>query len=522
MHQQNIDIEAGKSSYVNSYFYRNRKIPLTDNQPVRNVLHPEESKVIPQNQPMTDPPRQSSVTFDTVDPKNIPFTSSYFYKTRKVNTELTDDEPIINAIHEKEPKLTNDTYTSPSKVSRRSSFSLNDYLSNSPHTNLASFATSKSFKESSFPYQTKSHDFSKLSEIVQYNEHLMSVKVLAETYQTNVDLKDISKSIGLTNEQATNLLHKYGKNLLSQEDSIPLWILFILQFTNLFNILLILAGFLSLIAYFIPPVLGTSIQTCHQEAKSKHLMKKFMSTIPDPVKVIRDKTLLSVDAADIVQGDLIVLTYGDRIPSDCRIIDNLDLQVDQSILTGESEIMQCSVEARKNDPIEAGNMIFKGSLVLSGSCYAISIRTGDNTLIGNITHISAKDLKNNNKRNSNMTALKSDVEDVVRKISKFSLFCALLVFIVGVSRGLPVLRTFIRGFVVVIVANIPHGLPSTVVSSLLVVAERMQKQNVFVKKLEVVETLGSCTLICTDKTGTLTQNIMTVSHIWLVGGLMTA
>eukprot|EP01036_Dinobryon_divergens_P008683 gene8683-11618_t len=78
-----------------------------------------------------------------------------------------------------------------------------------------------------------------------------------------------------------------------------------------------------------------------------------MSTIPDPVKVIRDKTLLSVDAADIVQGDLIVLTYGDRIPSDCRIIDNLDLQVDQSILTGESEIMQCSVEARKNDPIEA-------------------------------------------------------------------------------------------------------------------------------------------------------------------------
>jgi len=124
--------------------------------------------------------------------------------------------------------------------------------------------------------------------------------------------------------------------------------------------------------------------------------------------------------------------------------------------------------------------------------------------------------------NNKHSALRRDVEEVMRLIAIVSLILASVVFIIGISRGLPVISTFIRGFIVVIVANIPQGLPSTVMTCLLVVAERMQTQNVFVKRLDVVEALGACTLICTDKTGTLTQNTMSVKSVWLIDRMYTA
>jgi len=138
------------------------------------------------------------------------------------------------------------------------------------------------------------------------------------------------------------------------------------------------------------------------------------------------------------------------------------------------------------------------------------IRTGDLTLLGSMVKLTG----DMGKRES---TLKADVNEFVWFISKIAVVMASLIFVIGVSRGLPVFQTLLDGFIVTIIANMPCGLPSTVTACLFIVAERMSKQQVFVKKLDVIETLGSCSLICTDKTGTLTENRMSVSNIWCMG-----
>ena len=119
------------------------------------------------------------------------------------------------------------------------------------------------------------------------------------------------------------------------------------------------------------------------------------------------------------------------------------------------------------------------------------------------------------------STLKADVEHFVLTIAAMALVQAIVVFVVGCIQGLDPFTAFIQGFIIIMVANVPQGLPSTITAALFIVAERMGKQNVFVKKLDVIETLGSCTLICTDKTGTLTQNLMSVANLWVMGAKMT-
>jgi sodium/potassium-transporting ATPase subunit alpha len=117
--------------------------------------------------------------------------------------------------------------------------------------------------------------------------------------------------------------------------------------------------------------------------------------------------------------------------------------------------------------------------------------------------------------NKAVSTLKADVEKFVILLTKFALMQAILIFVVGVARGIPPLDAFIQGFIIILVANVPQGLPSTITAALFIVSERMRKENVLVKKLDIIETLGSCSLICTDKTGTLTMNLMTVANVWV-------
>jgi sodium/potassium-transporting ATPase subunit alpha len=119
------------------------------------------------------------------------------------------------------------------------------------------------------------------------------------------------------------------------------------------------------------------------------------------------------------------------------------------------------------------------------------------------------------------STLKADIEYFVKILTAFALVQAILVFIVGCTRGIDPLQVFIQGFVTIMCGNVPQGLPTTVTACLFIVAERMGAQNVFVKKLDIIETLGSCSCICTDKTGTLTQNLMSVANLWVAGGKFT-
>ena len=208
------------------------------------------------------------------------------------------------------------------------------------------------------------------------------------------------------------------------------------------------------------------------------------------------------------------LNTGDKVPADCRVVLTQSVKVDQSMITGESEPVESTTSAADNNPLEARNLIFSGSLVVNGSCLAVVIRTGDATLMGSMVELTGDVHKSS-------STLKADIEYFVILLTQFALAQAVLIFVIGAFRGLDLLQVFIQGFIVIMVANVPQGLPTTVTASLFIVAERMGAHNVFVKKLDIIETLGSCTLICTDKTGTLTMNLMSVAHMWYPSSKLT-
>ena len=358
---------------------------------------------------------------------------------------------------------------------------------------------------------------------VEFTEHNMTLQEIAQMYSTNIDFNDPKKSFGLTMQQSVALLKEYGPNCLTPPARIPLWLLYIYQFGNLLMMLLLFAGVLSVVAYAANPASGiinlyigvfliviifaTCYQTYAQEASADNLMEKFRNLVPEKAQVVRGGTMSPQDAMEIVLGDIIRLQSGDKIPADCRVIYNSSLKVDQSMITGESEPIDASVVAMDSKPLEAKNIIFNGSLVVDGSCLAVVIRTGDHTLIGGMVELTGD-------AGDNVSTLKRDVEYFVTRLAIFAFIQGIAVLIVGCARGLDPLNTFISGFIVIILSNVPEGLPSTVTALLYIIAVRMGEQNVFVKKLDIIETLGSCSLICSDKTGTLTQNKMTVANMW--------
>lgn len=254
-------------------------------------------------------------------------------------------------------------------------------------------------------------------------------------------------------------------------------------------------------------ILVTCYETFSQEAKADNLMAQFRAMIPESAAVIRDGQQKPLEAVELVPGDIIRIKSGDKVPADCRVIYNQGMKVDQSMITGESEAIDVDVLAQDGKPLEARNIIFNGSLVVDGACLGVVIRTGDDTLIGKMVGLTGDVGKSS-------STLKQDIEYFVRILFIFALFQAVIIFIVGLSRGLDPVLVFVNGFIIIMMGNVPQGLPSTVTACLFIVAERMGHENVFVKKLDIIETLGSCTLICTDKTGTLTINKMTVSNTW--------
>jgi sodium/potassium-transporting ATPase subunit alpha len=376
-----------------------------------------------------------------------------------------------------------------------------------------------------------------------YSEHMYPLDVLGNKYSTRIDSSDPSKSKGLPAKKAEELLAEYGANVLTPPPKVPLWMIFLLQFANLLMVLLMITAILCIVLFFVTwvwpnlyigvllfiVVFVTCYETYSVEAKSDSLMEKFRTLVPQQTRVIRDGVLKPIDATQIVIGDLIRLTAGDKIPADCRVILNESmkvshlsllffkfhfiyhsflLQVDQSMITGESEPVDSTVDAHDPHALEARNIVFNGSLVVDGSCLAVVIRTGDATLIGTMVELTSDVGKA-------ASTLKVDIDHFVKVVTIFSLFQAATMFIVGLSRGLDPVDVFINGFVTIMIANVPQGLPSTVTACLYLVAESMTKQNVLVKKLDIIETLGSCTCICTDKTGTLTMNKMSVANTWV-------
>lgn len=245
-----------------------------------------------------------------------------------------------------------------------------------------------------------------------------------------------------------------------------------------------------------------------QEGKASDVMKSFKGMLPGQARVVRDGREISVAAAEIVVGDLLKVGTGDIIPADMRLIWTQDCKVETSSLTGEALPVSCSLKSPEALKIEQSkNCCFNSSKCLEGESWGVVFATGDASLIGQIAGLAGETKKED-------TTLQKEIKIFVKTLTFAALCLGIIFFVIGMATGQPFISAFINGFIIVMIACVPEGLPMTVVSCLTITAKRLGSKNVFVKQLQSVETLGSITVIATDKTGTLTQNIMAVANFW--------
>lgn len=359
----------------------------------------------------------------------------------------------------------------------------------------------------------KGADADDLKKELEMWEHKVTVEELANRLETHPEN-------GLTSAEAKLRLERDGPNMLSPPKVVPWWVKLLKQFINFFAVLLQVAGVLCFIGYGLEPetvdnlylgcvlfgvVIITAIFSFFQEFKSEKTMEKFKNFLPPQSVVKRDGHSQEVPAADLVVGDVIEVKLGDKIPADIRIISNQKLKVDNSPLTGESEPIGRTVDCTDENPLETKNLAFFGTLAVDGTCTGIVVNTGDATVFGRIAGLAAGS-------SSEVTTLQIDIHHFVIIISAFAIFLGILFFFIALAKGWGIIRVIVLA-ISIIVANVPEGLLATVTVSLTLSAKRMASKQVLVKKLEAVETFGSTTCICSDKTGTLTQNRMTIVHV---------
>ncbi|XP_048418220.2 potassium-transporting ATPase alpha chain 2-like isoform X2 [Stegostoma tigrinum] len=253
-------------------------------------------------------------------------------------------------------------------------------------------------------------------------------------------------------------------------------------------------------------VILTGCFAYYQEAKSTNIMASFHRMVPQQALVIRDGEKQVITADKLVVGDIVLIKAGDQIPADLRLLSVQGCKVDNSSLTGESEAQSRSTEFTHENILETKNIAFYSTTCLEGTATGMVISTGDQTMIGAIASLASG-------VHNVKTPIAIEIEHFVHIVTGLAVTVGLVFFVLALSLGYKLLDSIIF-LIGIIVANVPEGLLATVTVSLTLTAKRMAKKNCLVKNLEAVETLGSTSVICSDKTGTLTQNRMTVAHLW--------
>lgn len=321
---------------------------------------------------------------------------------------------------------------------------------------------------------------------------------------------------GLNNNEVGKRLNKYGNNELPSKKKESIVVKFFKQLLNPIVMLLASTVIISLfigelvdaIAIFSIIIIDLTLGT-YQEYKAEKNAEALSKMIVDTVKVLRNNKKIEVNSSDIVVGDIIYLESGDKISADARIIECDNLQVDESLLTGESASANKFTDVLGIEVLLADrdNMLYAGTNVITGRAKAVVVATGINTEIGKIadTVNSKKDTK---------SPLTIRIERFSKQISILVIINAIVIITILLSKGIPGNEIFLS-VVALSVSTMPEGLPLAVTVALSVASSKMAKQNVIVKKLNSVETLGSCTVIATDKTGTLTVNEQTAKKVLL-------
>uniref|UniRef100_A0A8C1F6T8 Sodium/potassium-transporting ATPase subunit alpha n=1 Tax=Cyprinus carpio carpio TaxID=630221 RepID=A0A8C1F6T8_CYPCA len=352
------------------------------------------------------------------------------------------------------------------------------------------------------------------------------VELVRNYLQIHSFIHAFSEFSGLTNFRAKEILDRDGPNALTPPVTTPEWVKFCRQLFGGFQTLLWIGAFLCFFAYSIQAAsseepandnlyLGlvlafvVTVNGCfsyYQEAKSSRIMDSFKNLVPQKALVVRDGEKKIIDAEEVVVGDLVEVKCGDRIPADIRVISAQGCKVDNSSLTGESEPQTRSPDFSSENPLETRNIAFFSTNCVDGTARGIVINTGDRTVMGRIASLASS-------LEGGKTPIAKEIEHFIHIITGVAVFLGVSFFILSLILGYNWLEGVIF-LIGIIVANVPEGLPATVTVCLTLTAKRMAKKNCLVKNLEAVETLGSTTTICSDKTGTLTQNRMTVAHMW--------
>ncbi|MFW6306025.1 MAG: cation-translocating P-type ATPase [Bacillota bacterium] len=333
---------------------------------------------------------------------------------------------------------------------------------------------------------------------------------------------DSDKSTGLEEKKISKRLEKYGKNKLRESKGVSGWEVLYNQFKDLMIILL----FVTVIAAFLIgdiiegiAVLGIIIFNTLlgfvTEYRAEKSMESLKGILTPTSKVIRSGDIKEISAEELVPGDILLLEEGDKISADGRLLESSNLSVNESVLTGESETVSKDAEfqAAKELPLaERNNMVFMGTNIVRGSGTVLVTATGPDTEMGKIGTLIEE-------TEDDDTPLEKRLDRMGKSLVIITLVVTVIVIIFGVLVGNPLITTIKTGIALAIAA-VPEGLPIIATITLAIGMSKMVHNNALVRRLLAVETLGSTTTICTDKTGTITENQMTLSKIWLKNKLI--
>ena len=351
--------------------------------------------------------------------------------------------------------------------------------------------------------------------MLKNNWYAMEYEEVVENLKTNIDK-------GLTQEEVEKKRAEYGANELKEQQKKSIFIKFLEQFKDFMIIVLIISAIISgvigviegegitdsiiiMIVIIVNAIIGVA-----QENKAEKSLEALQKLSSHVAKVIRNGDVTVIPSKELVPGDIVILETGDFVPADLRLIEAVNLKSQESALTGESVPVDKNIDIIKEEKVGIGdrhNMLFSSSLITYGRGKAVVVETGMNTEVGKIADMMSSTLNTE-------TPLQKKLNRLGKTLGILALIICALMFVIGLINGKEPIHMFMTA-VTLAVAAIPEGLPAVSTIVLAIGVQRMVQRNAIVKNLPSVETLGSATVICSDKTGTLTQNKMTVQKIFV-------
>jgi len=334
---------------------------------------------------------------------------------------------------------------------------------------------------------------------------------------------------GLSPAEALRRLSEYGPNRVEEVAGEPMLLRFLKEFTHFFALILWLAAALAFLAEWSDPgqgmakvgyailvvILVSGLFSFWQEFRVERTLAALRELLPQQVDVLREGKAVRLLADQLVPGEIVLLEQGNNIPADCRLIEAFGVRINDATITGESlSKLRTAEPSKAAEVIHAENILLAGTSMVSGEAKAVVFATGMHTEFGKIAHLAQTGREA-------VSPLREQVAYLSRLIGILAVAIGLIFFAISRILGVPFWEGFIFA-IGIIVAMVPEGLLPTLTLALVLATQRMAKRHVLIRYLPSVETLGSTTVICTDKTGTLTQNRMTVRQIWLGAGVECA